>query len=175
MSCALAPTLTLGVAGVTATEVNTAAVVPCTTTVPVIPEWSVQSYGYVPAVANVREAALPGSVSGMLPPVGLSAPKVTLCRAPLICQVTVLPTPMVMRGGENVRLGVVTVVPPALIAVTVTVAVPVFVSPPDVSAAVIVAEPAATPETTPLPVTVATPVLLDVQVAAGNPAIALPS
>ena len=81
---------------------------------------------------------------------------------------------MVTRGGENFWLGVVTVALLALTAVTVTAAVPVFVSPPDTIEAVIVAEPAATPVTRPLPLTVATLALLDVHVAAGSPAIALP-
>jgi hypothetical protein len=81
---------------------------------------------------------------------------------------------MVRTRGVNVEFGVVTVAPLAVTAVTVTAAVPVFVSPPDTIEAVIVAEPAATPVTRPLPLTVATLALLDVHVAAGSPAIAVP-
>ena len=81
---------------------------------------------------------------------------------------------MVRTRGVNVEFGVVTVALPAVTAVTATVAVPVFVTPPDTIEAVIVAEPAATPVTSPLPLTVATLALLELHVAAGRPAIALP-
>ena len=59
----------------------------------------------------------------MLPPAGMSEPKVTLCRCPLNCQVTVVPATMVRTRGVNVEFGVVTVAPLAVTAVTVTAAV----------------------------------------------------
>jgi hypothetical protein len=128
----------------------------------------------VPAFAKTREAELPGSVSGMLPPVGESDPNVTLCRDPLNCHVTVLPGVTFTTRGENVSPGVLTTMLLELGADTVTVAVAARVVPPDVIDAVIVAWPGAAPVTRPVDETVAMELLLDDHVAAGRPCIAVP-
>ncbi len=108
VSCTVAPTLTLGVAGVTATEVNTGVFVPCTITVPTMPEWRVHSYGYVPAVGNVLVKLFPVVVLGASPPVGLFVPNVTLWVWTAICHVTLAPCGIVIVTGLKLVPVVVT-------------------------------------------------------------------
>ncbi len=63
----------------------------------------------MPARANVRDADVPASWSGTLPPVGAVDWKVTLCRASENCQVTEPPAEIVTSDGLKVAFGVVTV------------------------------------------------------------------
>src|SRR6185436_11210679 len=76
----------------------------CTMTVPFIPPWSVQVYGYVPALVNVN-LNVPVEKIGLLnvPPFA-----VTLCAPSLLVQVTVPPTAMVTEEGLNALFARVT-------------------------------------------------------------------
>jgi hypothetical protein len=130
----------------------------CTFTVPFIPACRVHVYEYPPAVGNVRDT-VPVLVFPMSPPVGLFAPKVTLCSDAKV-QVTVPPGAIVTVDGLNVLLVVAVTSAvegfgPACMTVTVT---PSDWTPPEVAR--MDDEPAATPVAV-----VDTPELVDVPVA----------
>ncbi|MEO7855931.1 MAG: hypothetical protein ABIU76_02875, partial [Gemmatimonadaceae bacterium] len=101
--------------------------------------------------------------------------KVTLCTAPENRHVTLSLMEIVMDLGRKLVPGVVTTFDPGggltSRAVMVTTQVPVWVTPPTVSVAVIVAVPGATPVTNPVASTLARLGSLDVNAASGNPLI----
>ena len=98
-----------------------------------------------------------------------------MCAVPENSQVTLSPGLIVTRSGRKDRALVVTLAPgTGPTDPTLTVAVAVRLTPPEVREAVMVADPAPTPVPSPVALTVAIAALLDVKVAAGRPVIALP-
>ena len=126
-------------------------------------------------MVNVLLAEAPGEVSPMLPPAGAVPLNVTLWVEPEICHVTVPPIGIVTLAGLKVRLGVLTVTPPGCEAATATVTLALRVMPFPVIVAVMLADPAETPVTTPEDETVALVGSLLVNTAWGYPDIAFPT